>query len=142
MTKKTEGGKNHLEREFYSVSETRTSQGYDSEKEGKGDGKKKVRANRKKFRAEKRVAIMGALLVLTTMLCWTPYALHHSKYLGLPEGHWFGVFTMWLGYCNALLDPLIYSFMNYRVRKEIKSFFRSACAVCHRRSNLHDKHSN
>eukprot|EP00057_Strongylocentrotus_purpuratus_P026905 XP_011681379.1 PREDICTED: tyramine receptor 1 [Strongylocentrotus purpuratus] len=72
---------------------------------------------------DKRVAIMGALLVLTTLICWMPYLLVHSNYIRVGEGHWFGVFTMLLGYTNAIWDPLIYTFINKRARKECKKYF-------------------
>lgn len=65
----------------------------------------------------------GALLVLTTLICWMPYLLVHSNYIRVSEGHWFGVFTMLLGYTNAIWDPLIYTFINKRARKECKKYF-------------------
>ncbi|XP_071508509.1 G-protein coupled receptor moody-like [Diadema antillarum] len=75
--------------------------------------------------ADKRVALMGALLVLTTLVCWTPYLLVHSDYIRVKQGHWFAVFTMLLGYTNTFLDPLIYTFINKRARKECRRYWRS-----------------
>ncbi|XP_071492847.1 5-hydroxytryptamine receptor 1A-like [Diadema antillarum] len=85
-----------------------------------GNRKADWRIRRRRHRAHSRVARAGAILVFTNILCWTPYILFHSKYTRVSsEGHWFGVFTMWLAYCNAVLDPLVYSCMNRRVRDEL-----------------------
>ncbi|XP_041453545.1 D(2) dopamine receptor A-like [Lytechinus variegatus] len=88
------------------------------------DRKKQHEARQRQFSADKRVAVMGALLVLTTLICWMPYLLVHSNYIRVNEGHWFGVFTMLLGYTNAIWDPLIYTFINKQARKECKKYFR------------------
>ncbi|XP_071503925.1 uncharacterized protein [Diadema antillarum] len=82
------------------------------------------RIQRRRHRAHSRVARLGAVLVFTNILCWTPYLLFHLNYIRVSEDHWFGVFTMWLGYCNTVLDPLVYSCMNRRVRAELLKLSR------------------
>ena len=64
------------------------------------------------------VAIIGVLLVSTTVICWTPYNMSHSTCLFETNfHHTVECMTMWLAYSNALLDPLIYTFMDRRARK-------------------------
>ncbi|XP_054763284.2 5-hydroxytryptamine receptor 7-like [Lytechinus pictus] len=74
-----------------------------------------------KLSADKRVAVTGILLVMTTVVCWTPYFIIHSCFIPIDPSHWLGVVSMWLGYSNSLLDPLVYSFMNRRVRARYRS---------------------
>ena len=86
------------------------------------------------------IFFLGACLVFTALICWTPYLLYHSSYIRVPEGHWFGVFTMWLVYCNALIDPLVYAFLNRRVRAEIKIILRRIrrkCSCCSLKARGH-----
>ncbi|XP_054753714.2 alpha-2Da adrenergic receptor-like [Lytechinus pictus] len=92
--------------------------------------KAKMKSRRQRHEAHKRVILMGALLVFTTVICWTPYLLYHSNFIRVreAEGYWFGVFTMWLGYCNALFDPLIYALLNRRVRNELWKLKRKTFA--------------
>ncbi|XP_071492844.1 rhodopsin-like [Diadema antillarum] len=89
---------------------------------------------RRHLQAHSRVARLGTILVFINIICWTPYLLFHSKYIRVSEGHWFGVFTMWLAYCNSVLDPLVYSCMNRRVRVELRKLARRARCCRHRRS--------
>ncbi|XP_030840778.1 5-hydroxytryptamine receptor 7-like [Strongylocentrotus purpuratus] len=74
-----------------------------------------------KLSADKRVALTGILLVMTTIVCWTPYFIIHSCFIPINPSHWLGVVSMWLGYSNSLLDPLVYSFMNRRVRARYRA---------------------
>ncbi|XP_072178169.1 5-hydroxytryptamine receptor 1A-like [Diadema setosum] len=89
---------------------------------------------RRHLQAHSRVARVGAILVFINILCWTPYLLFHSNFIRVSEGHWFGVFTMWLAYCNTVLDPLVYSCMNRRVRVELWKLARRLRCCRHRRS--------
>ncbi|XP_071507610.1 alpha-2A adrenergic receptor-like [Diadema antillarum] len=71
--------------------------------------------------AEKRVTLIGLLLVMTTIVCWAPYSIIHSCFITICIPHWLGVASMWLGYVDSLLDPLIYSFMNRQVRARYRA---------------------
>ncbi|XP_072178467.1 uncharacterized protein [Diadema setosum] len=86
------------------------------------------------LQAHSRVARLGAVLVFVNIVCWTPYLLFHANYIRVSEGHWLGVFSMWLGYCNAVLDPLVYSCMNRRVRAELWKLARRMRCCRFRRS--------
>ncbi|XP_072178658.1 uncharacterized protein [Diadema setosum] len=99
-----------------------------------GNRKADWRIRRRRHRTHSRVARAGAILVFTNILCWTPYILFHSEYIRVSEGHWFGVFTMWLAYCNSVLDPLVYSCMNRRVRAELWKLARRMRCCRFRRS--------
>ncbi|XP_030840957.1 5-hydroxytryptamine receptor 1A-alpha-like [Strongylocentrotus purpuratus] len=64
------------------------------------------------------------LLVLTTVVCWSPYYIVNTCLLSINIPHWMGVATVWLGFFNCLLDPLIYSFMNRRIAAHYRDMFR------------------
>ncbi|XP_030851040.1 5-hydroxytryptamine receptor 1-like [Strongylocentrotus purpuratus] len=87
--------------------------------------KNRLKIERRKHMAHKRVAKMAILLVLAVVTCWTPYMLYHSKLIGSHETARLGVFTMWMAYCNALIDPLIYAFVNRSVRAEMRRVVRN-----------------
>ncbi|KAJ8040045.1 5-hydroxytryptamine receptor 1 [Holothuria leucospilota] len=78
-------------------------------------------------RYDKRVALSGALLVLTTTICWTPYFIVHSCSVEKTPSHGLEVFTMWLAYLNAALDPIIYTMLNEKIRNAVFQQFRSIC---------------
>eukprot|EP00057_Strongylocentrotus_purpuratus_P023155 XP_011677629.1 PREDICTED: 5-hydroxytryptamine receptor 1A-like [Strongylocentrotus purpuratus] len=82
-----------------------------------------------KLSADKQVAVAGSMVVLTTVICWAPYALVHACFLDFTPSHMLGVATMWLGYTNAMLDPLIYAFFNRQIRSKIIGHF-NACFSC------------
>ncbi|XP_041480970.1 5-hydroxytryptamine receptor 1-like [Lytechinus variegatus] len=86
---------------------------------------KRKRALQKKLTTDKRIALTGVLLVMTTLICWTPYSIVHSCSIDISVTHSLGVFTMWLAYINSLLDPIIYSFMNRRVRARYHAMMSS-----------------
>ncbi|XP_030854114.1 5-hydroxytryptamine receptor 1-like [Strongylocentrotus purpuratus] len=91
--------------------------------------KKKQTAKRRslqnKLTTDKRIALTGTLLVMTTVICWAPYSIVHACFIPIHATHSLGVFSMWLGYTNALLDPIIYSFMNRRVRARYRAMMTS-----------------
>ncbi|XP_030840150.1 5-hydroxytryptamine receptor 7-like [Strongylocentrotus purpuratus] len=90
----------------------------------KGIEKKDRRSMQKKLNLEKRVALTGTLLVLTILVCWSPYCIVNSCLLSIKIPHWMGVATVWLGYSNSLFDPLIYTFMNRRIAARYRDMFR------------------
>lgn len=85
--------------------------------------KRNVRVMQGNLSMDKRVALTGILLVMTTVVCWAPYFIVHSCFIPIDSNHWMGVTTMWLSYANSLFDPLIYSFMNRRVRARYRALF-------------------
>ncbi|XP_063968187.1 5-hydroxytryptamine receptor 1A-alpha-like [Lytechinus pictus] len=83
---------------------------------------KNHRSMQRKLNIEKRVALTGTLLVLTTLGCWAPYCVVNSCVLSLRIPHWVVVAAVWLGSCNCLLDPLIYTFMQRRIGSHYRCF--------------------
>ncbi|KAJ8039755.1 D(4) dopamine receptor [Holothuria leucospilota] len=82
-------------------------------------------SNVKQFRRyDKRVALSGMLLVLTTTVCWTPYFIVHSCSRETTPSHALEVWTMWLGYVNAALDPIIYTVLNPKIRETVRQQHR------------------
>ncbi|XP_071507633.1 5-hydroxytryptamine receptor 1A-beta-like [Diadema antillarum] len=86
--------------------------------------KRHLQLRRRRLRADKRVALTGVLLVLTTVVCWCPYFVVHYCFNPTNPAHWEGVVSMWFGYSNSSLDPIIYAFMNRRVRQRLRSLIR------------------
>ncbi|XP_072181156.1 uncharacterized protein [Diadema setosum] len=80
---------------------------------------------KQKLGLDKQVALTGVLLVLTTVLCWTPYNIVHACFLDINLGHVAESLTMWIAYLNSLLDPLIYTFMNRKARAARKEYTQS-----------------
>ncbi|KAJ8037524.1 putative G-protein coupled receptor No18 [Holothuria leucospilota] len=79
----------------------------------------KRRKTSKKMNVQNKVALAGALLILTTVICWTPYIMVHWCALQITPSHSLEVFTMWLAYTNAALDPIIYTAFNKELRSAI-----------------------
>lgn len=67
--------------------------------------------------------ISGMLLVLTTLIGWLPYFIVHSCNLDQAPSHALEVFTMWLAYLNALMDPIVYTVLNKKIRSVIGEQF-------------------
>nr|XP_054752598.1 alpha-2 adrenergic receptor-like [Lytechinus pictus] len=79
--------------------------------------KRSLKVRKKKYFIQRRVSIMGALLVLTSGICWTPYVLVRTIDHSMNDA--IGVFAMWLAYCITVIDPVIYAFMNQHARREL-----------------------
>ncbi|XP_071837376.1 uncharacterized protein [Apostichopus japonicus] len=79
----------------------------------------KFKAFMRKQRSEKKVAISGMVLILTSTICWTPYFIVHSCRLAIHPSHAYNVFAMWLAYTNAALDPMIYTVLNNKIRAAV-----------------------
>ncbi|KAJ8039753.1 Tyramine receptor 1 [Holothuria leucospilota] len=93
----------------------------------KGDGIVKEKPAHSKLphyrRYDKKVALSGAMLVLTTTVCWTPYFIVHTCNVEKTPSHGLEVFTMWLAYFNAALDPVIYTMLNKKIHKAVMEPF-------------------
>eukprot|EP00057_Strongylocentrotus_purpuratus_P001126 XP_001194088.2 PREDICTED: 5-hydroxytryptamine receptor 1A [Strongylocentrotus purpuratus] len=87
-------------------------------------------SRRRQWSAQRRVATISAVLVITTIVCWIPYLLVHLNIVPVSDDHWFGVMTMWFAFTNALLDPVIYTFMNRQARAELAKFFQNLKVCC------------
>lgn len=74
--------------------------------------------------------------MITTIVCWIPYLLVHLEIVPVSDDHWFGVMTMWFAFTNALLDPVIYTFMNRQARAELGKFFQNL-KVCYHLEPCH-----
>ncbi|XP_030851101.1 alpha-2C adrenergic receptor-like [Strongylocentrotus purpuratus] len=79
--------------------------------------KRSLRVKKRNYIIQRRVSIMGGLLVLVITLCWTPYVILRTLQPDIKDSVY--VFAMWLAYCITVIDPVIYAFMNQRARKEL-----------------------
>ncbi|KAJ8039752.1 Blue-sensitive opsin [Holothuria leucospilota] len=102
-----------------------------------GGGRVKRKPSRLKLphyqRYDKKVALSGIALILTTTVCWTPYFIVHAC-KAQKASHGLEVFTMWLAYLNAALDPIVYTLLNRKIHKAVVQQFRfiaaSAVSAC------------
>ncbi|XP_071499259.1 uncharacterized protein [Diadema antillarum] len=88
-------------------------------------GTRRIKKRLTKLRADKQVALTGTFLILTSLVCWTPYAVIRSCFIPLTVPHWAGVAAMWFSFTNSLLDPLIYALMNRRIKARLKADYRA-----------------
>ncbi|XP_041463166.1 histamine H1 receptor-like [Lytechinus variegatus] len=87
--------------------------------------RKMYRKRMKKLTADKQVALTGSFLILSSLICWLPYAITRSCFFPVDTKHWVEVTAMWISFVNAFLDPVIYAFMNRRVKAKIREDFRA-----------------
>ncbi|XP_072178100.1 uncharacterized protein [Diadema setosum] len=88
-------------------------------------GTRRIKKRLTKLRADKQVALTGTFLILSSLVCWTPYAVIRSCFIPLTVSHWAGVAAMWISFTNSLLDPLIYALMNRRIKARLKADYRA-----------------
>ncbi|XP_011678372.2 uncharacterized protein LOC105445054 [Strongylocentrotus purpuratus] len=86
----------------------------------------RVRRRNRKTKLEKlrnirqrRVALTGVLLVCCNIVFSLPLAVW--SFFDSPAD-WYGVLAFWLTYCVTIADPMVYAFMNRRVKKELKMY--------------------
>ncbi|XP_036594597.1 histamine H1 receptor [Trichosurus vulpecula] len=82
---------------------------------------KGVHMNRERKAAKQLGCIMAAFI-----LCWIPYFIFFMviAYCTKCCNEHVQMFTMWLGYINSTLNPLIYPLCNENFRKAFKKIFR------------------
>ena len=86
-------------------------------------------------RKERKYAIVLAIVVVTFIGCWLPFFIIYllqlcscAANLALPEA--FNA-TTWLGWCNSLINPIIYTIFNTDFRKAFRRIV--FCEKRHRR---------
>ncbi|XP_072030110.1 uncharacterized protein [Amphiura filiformis] len=72
-------------------------------------------------RKERKYAIVLAIVVVTFIGCWLPFFIVYLLGLGIPNlpPQAFNA-TTWLGWCNSLINPMIYTIFNQDFRKAFK----------------------
>ncbi|KAJ8033753.1 Octopamine receptor beta-2R [Holothuria leucospilota] len=100
--------------------------------------RKKKKTKRKialrKLAADKRVAISSGLIIATTVVCWTPFAMTNVCFFRGHLTHAKSVFVLWLSYINSALDPIIYVYFNRNALQSLKQLL--PCQVDNRRYNV------
>ncbi|XP_072036175.1 D(2) dopamine receptor A-like [Amphiura filiformis] len=86
------------------------------------------RSNSISIRKERKYAIVLAIVVVTFIGCWLPFFIVYLLGLGLPNLP-FQAFnaTTWLGWCNSLINPVIYTTFNQDFRKAFKRILLCHC---------------
>ncbi|XP_041461647.1 uncharacterized protein LOC121412951 [Lytechinus variegatus] len=94
---------------------------------------KRVRRRTRKTKLEKlrivrqrRVAWTGVLLVCCSIFFTIPLFIWYSFD---STSELFGVLAVWWTYCMTIADPMVYAFMNRRVKKELR-MYRKSMANC------------
>ncbi|KAJ8040780.1 Alpha-2B adrenergic receptor [Holothuria leucospilota] len=77
--------------------------------------------------ADKLVAFAGALVILTSTVCWLPQSItdsciFHDKFKDLP--HEVHILLRWIAYSNCALDPLIYTMFNRSLQAALRNGYR------------------
>ncbi len=93
------------------------------------------RSNSVSRRKEQKYAIVLAIVVLTFIGCWLPFFIVYLMQLSYPMLP-FQAFnaTTWLGWCNSLINPIIYTIFNKDYRKAFKTIL--LCKHFHLRRDM------
>ncbi|XP_071838332.1 5-hydroxytryptamine receptor 1A-like [Apostichopus japonicus] len=86
--------------------------------------------------ADKLVAIAGALVVMTTFVCWTPYSIVKVKLCDSTDtSQQIWIICRFLSYSNSAINPLIYSIFNRGLHTALVrgyiQFFKRIKSCCH-----------
>ncbi|KAM9324466.1 histamine H1 receptor [Gastrophryne carolinensis] len=83
---------------------------------------------------ERKAAKQLGFIMAAFMLCWIPYFVLFMVIAFCQDcsNHNFHMFTIWLGYINSTLNPLIYPLCNENFKKTFKKIFRVQlnCVFC------------
>ncbi|XP_078621319.1 uncharacterized protein LOC144887794 [Branchiostoma floridae x Branchiostoma japonicum] len=67
---------------------------------------------------ERRVALTGAILILTHYACWVPYSIIFGGAVhGLPS--WAVTLVMWVAYCSTIVCPVVYALTHKQIIRGI-----------------------
>ncbi|XP_036291967.1 alpha-2B adrenergic receptor [Pipistrellus kuhlii] len=82
------------------------------------------RRRRAQLTREKRFTFVLSVVIGAFMLCWFPFFFSYSlgaicpKHCKVPQGLFH--FFFWIGYCNSLLNPVIYTIFNQDFRRAFR----------------------
>lgn len=93
--------------------------------------KEKKKLKRKR---ERKLALTLTIITGAFIICWMPYIIVVTiANFSLPElipGPWFST-AYWIGCCNSLLNPIIYTAFNEEFRKAFKNLIFGKCCQRH-----------